>query len=198
MKDGPNNFASLGEFCGTRSRPVHQLSGKSGDISVARWVEHSFRHGKRERHGIESKTTKTKAKKTTARTRSSATKISRKKVAKSKTNARKGINAKRATSPSRKNKARNKTKLVGLDALEAKRARGRSGRQAGDLQGLSRKESADSQSVVDLLEEGNTFEAEAVQGVEDAKRPDVSEVTTRQVPEDDVPGEYLDQDDNVA
>jgi len=70
--------------------------------------------------------------------------------------------------------------------------------QSGDTQGLSDLPDADSESVEELLEEGNTFEAEAVQGVEDAKRPDVSEVTTRQVPEDDVPGEYLDQDDNVA
>jgi hypothetical protein len=37
----------------------------------------------------------------------------------------------------------------------------------------------------------------AVQGVEDAN--DVSEVTTRQVPEDDVPAEYLnDEDKHVA
>jgi len=70
--------------------------------------------------------------------------------------------------------------------------------QSGDTQGLSDLPDADSESVEELLEEGNTFEAEAVQGVEDAKSPDVSEVTTRQVPEDDVPGEYLDQDDNVA
>jgi hypothetical protein len=34
-----------------------------------------------------------------------------------------------------------------------------------------------------------------VQGVEDANDPDVSEVITRQVPEDDVPPEYLDEDD---
>ena len=70
--------------------------------------------------------------------------------------------------------------------------------QSGDTQGLSDLPDADSESVEELLEEGNTFEAEAVQGVEDAKSPDVSEVTTREVPEDDVPGEYLDQDDNVA
>lgn len=70
--------------------------------------------------------------------------------------------------------------------------------QSGDTQQLSDVPDADSESVEELLEEGNTFEAEAVQGVEDAKSPDVSEVTTREVPEDDVPGEYLDQDDNVA
>jgi hypothetical protein len=34
--------------------------------------------------------------------------------------------------------------------------------------------------------------------VENAKDADVSEVTTREVPEDDVPGEYLDEDEHVA
>jgi hypothetical protein len=43
---------------------------------------------------------------------------------------------------------------------------------------------------VELVEEGNAFEAESVEGVEDAKPPDVSEVRTREVPEDDVPAEY--------
>jgi hypothetical protein len=38
------------------------------------------------------------------------------------------------------------------------------------------------------------IEAEAISGVEDAPDPDVAEVHTKQVPEDDVPGEYLDQD----
>ena len=69
-----------------------------------------------------------------------------------------------------------------------------SGRQSGDLQGLSRVEGADSQSVDELLEEGNAFEAAAVQGVEDAEEADESEVHTHEVLEDDVPGEYLDKD----
>ncbi len=66
--------------------------------------------------------------------------------------------------------------------------------QSGDLQQLSNIADADSESVDELMEEGNAFEAEAVQGVEDAKSPDVSEVTTREVPEDDVPPEYLNDD----
>src|SRR5271166_4410735 len=48
----------------------------------------------------------------------------------------------------------------------------RSGGQAGDLQGLSRRESADSESVDELIEEGNAFEADAVIGVEDADGAD--------------------------
>jgi len=67
--------------------------------------------------------------------------------------------------------------------------------QSGDLQQISGAAGADSESVTELLEEGNTFEAEAVEGVQSAKDADVSEVTTRQVPEDDVPQEYLDNDE---
>jgi len=58
---------------------------------------------------------------------------------------------------------------------------------------------ADSESVEELAEEGNAYEADAVTGVEDAKDPDVSEVITREVPEDDVPAEYQrDEDEHVA
>jgi hypothetical protein len=45
-----------------------------------------------------------------------------------------------------------------------------------------------------LLEEGNAFEADAVLGVEDADDAEGKEVRTHEVPEDDVPGEYLDKD----
>jgi len=70
--------------------------------------------------------------------------------------------------------------------------------QSGDIQQLPDVADADSESVVQLLEEGNTFEAAAIEGVENAKDPDVSEVTTHQVPEDDVPEEYLNNDEPVA
>jgi hypothetical protein len=61
------------------------------------------------------------------------------------------------------------------------------------LQGLSRVEAADSESVDELLEEGNAFEADAVSGVEEADSSDEKEVHTHEVPEDDVPDEYLDE-----
>ena len=70
----------------------------------------------------------------------------------------------------------------------------RSGEQSGDLQGLSNVESADSESVDELVEEGNAFEAGVVSGVEEADRRGEKEVRTREVPEDDVPQEYLDED----
>jgi hypothetical protein len=69
--------------------------------------------------------------------------------------------------------------------------RGRwSGELSGDLQGLSNIEDADSESVAELLEEGNAFEADVVKGVEDAPSPDTGPVRTHEVPEDDVPDEY--------
>jgi hypothetical protein len=69
-----------------------------------------------------------------------------------------------------------------------------SGEESGDLQGLSNVETADSESVDELLEEGNAFEAGIISGVEDAGKREGREVRTREVPEDDVPGEYLDED----
>lgn len=71
-----------------------------------------------------------------------------------------------------------------------------SGAEAGsvDLQGLSRREDVDSESVEELVEEGNAFEAGVVVGVEEADDAEEKEVRTREFPEDDVPGEYLDKD----
>ena len=80
------------------------------------------------------------------------------------------------------------TVAFALEGLEA-----RSGEQSGDLQGLSNVEGADSESVDELLEEGNAFEADVVKGVEDAENADAGEVRTHEVPQDDVPGEYLDK-----
>ncbi|HEY3129094.1 MAG TPA: hypothetical protein VGL91_06525 [Acidobacteriota bacterium] len=62
--------------------------------------------------------------------------------------------------------------------------------QSGDIQGLSHVAGVDSESVAELLEEGQAFEAGVVSGVEDAPDADVAEVTTKEVPEDDVPPEY--------
>jgi hypothetical protein len=69
--------------------------------------------------------------------------------------------------------------------------------QSGDIQQISNLPDADSESVEELVAEGNAFEADVIQGVEQGKSPDVSEVTTREVPEDDVPREY-DEDEQVA
>lgn len=66
--------------------------------------------------------------------------------------------------------------------------------QSGDLQGLSNVEGVDSESVDELLEEGNAFEADVVTGVEDAGNAEEKEVHTHEVPEDDVPEEYLEKE----
>ena len=59
--------------------------------------------------------------------------------------------------------------------------------QSGDTKGLSNVAEAGSESVEELIEEGQAFEAEVISGVENAPDPDVDEVHTKQVPEDDVP-----------
>jgi len=68
------------------------------------------------------------------------------------------------------------------------------GAGGGDFGGASVAESVDSESADELLEEGQTFEAGIVSGVENAPDPDQGEVRTREVPQDDVPEEYDDKD----
>ena len=88
---------------------------------------------------------------------------------------------------------RRKSQRVGDVAFPPERRGVRSGEQSGDLQGLSHLEAADSESVDELIEEGNAFEADVVAGVESAGDSE-KEVRTHEVPEDDVPEEYLDKD----
>lgn len=63
-----------------------------------------------------------------------------------------------------------------------------------DFEGVSRSEQADFESVDELVEEGNLAEAGAVAGVQEAEEADEREVHTHELPEDDVPEEYLDKD----
>jgi hypothetical protein len=93
-----------------------------------------------------------------------------------------------------KRRPRGKADSVELVGYQRKGLGSFTGGQSGDIQGISGRAGIDSESVTELLEEGQTFEAEAVSGVENAADPDVSEVVTRQVPEDDVPEEYQDKD----
>jgi hypothetical protein len=68
--------------------------------------------------------------------------------------------------------------------------------QSGDLQGLAEVPKASPESVEELVEEGQSWEAAAVEGVEDAEDADgnPAEVRTHEVPEDDVPEEYTERD----
>jgi hypothetical protein len=75
--------------------------------------------------------------------------------------------------------------------LEPKGLDSKSAGQSGALQGLSDVESASSESVDELLEEGNAFEAEVVKGVEDASDADEGEVRTHQRPQEkDLPEDF--------
>jgi len=99
----------------------------------------------------------------------------------------------RATAKTKKRSskhARGKSQVLETTLPEQARI---SGGQSGDLQGLSNSEGADSESVDELLEEGNPFEAGIVTGVEEADDSE-EEVRTHEVPEDDVPDEYLDNE----
>jgi len=91
-------------------------------------------------------------------------------------------------------RVRGKSQSVDTEAFAPEALRERSGGQSGDLQGLSNIECADSESVTELIEEGNAFEADAVAGVEHAGDTDQKEVRTHEVPQDDVPSEYLDKE----
>jgi hypothetical protein len=119
---------------------------------------------------------------------------------KKKTSSRKKPAAKKKSAakkkPIRRKKSSGRAEQQSTNPIAIRGRRGlgaASGGQSGDTQGLSRKEDVDSESVTELEEEGQYFEAEAVSGVENAKDPDQGEVTTSEVPEDDVPGEYRDR-----
>ena len=119
-------------------------------------------------------------------------KPARKKLTAKKKPAKKKAALKKASARNRQIQWKNQsldTVPVALEELEII-----SGEQSGDLQGLSNIECADSESVDELLEEGNAFEAEVVMGVEDAEDADEVEVRTHEVPQNDVPAEYLDKE----
>ena len=133
------------------------------------------------------KTSKTKAKRKAGGKKA----VPRKKPAKKKAAPKRKPLGKKAAQ--RKKRIRGKSESVDSVVFEPKGLGARSGGQSGDLQGLSGLEGADSESVGELLEEGNAFEAEVVKGVEDAGDADEGEVKTHEVPEDDVPEEYVDE-----
>jgi hypothetical protein len=140
---------------------------------------------------------RTAAKKTvgkkTAKRKASRTKslISKKSATKTRASPKKTPSIKTAGT---RDRAPRTSRISDADALEVQQRRSGSAGQSGDLQGLSEVEGADSESVDELLEEGNAFEADVVSGVERARDSEGSEVHTREVPEDDVPSEYLDEE----
>ena len=115
----------------------------------------------------------------------------KKAVVKTKTGGKKTTGGK--TADAIKKQVRGKSQSVDTAAFALERLGARSGEQSGDLQGLSNVQGADSESVDELLEQGNAFEADVVKGVEDAGEDDEGEVRTHEGPQDDVPGKYLDK-----
>jgi hypothetical protein len=141
------------------------------------------------------KTKKKQTKKIAGKKKAKLTKKVAPKKARAKTKAAAKKTAARKTARAAKKPVRGKSQTVDTVAYAPEGLAARSGGQSGDLQGLSSLEGADSESVDELLEEGNAFEAEAVKGVQDAGDADGSEVHTHEVPQDDVPGEYRDKDE---
>jgi hypothetical protein len=136
------------------------------------------------------------AKRKLARKRETPKKLAKKAAQKKATvkttaGAKKTIGVKTATAY--KKQVRKKSQSVDTVAFPPEGSGARSGRQSGDLQGLSNVQGADSESVDELIEEGNPFEADVVTGVEDAGDADEREVRTHEVPQDGVPEEYLDK-----
>jgi len=121
----------------------------------------------------------------------SKAKVAKKPPAKAKPTKKKPVA--KVSPVAKKRPSRGKRQEIDTVAFEPKGLGARSGGQSGDLQGLTNREGADSESVDELLEEGNAFEAEVVKGVEDAPDADEGEVHTHEVPEDDVPEEYLEE-----
>jgi hypothetical protein len=135
-----------------------------------------------------------RAKKAVGKKRSAATRKVAKKLSKKKSPKKKSASKKATGKATRLTRVPRQSQRADSDISDLQTRRSRSGTQSGDLQGLSRAEAADSESVDELLEEGNAFEAGIVDGVESAGRSEGREVRTREVPEDDVPDEYLDEE----
>src|SRR5882762_6200369 len=158
------------------------------------------------------KKTHTRVKRTAAKNRKPVKQASRKKLAKKKTAPKKKLAAKKSavkkavntttvgrkkagakTASTARKRASARNQNLGTKVFAPEELKSRSAGQSGDLQGLSNVEGADSESVDELVEEGNAFEADVVSGVESAGDADEKEVHTHEVPQDDVPGEYRDK-----
>jgi len=144
-----------------------------------------------------------KKKKAVRKKKSGAAKKQAKKASKLKKMKKTGkisSGGKAARKKSGRKPARRSRQVRGVDEvitgarLEGRRINPISAGASGDDQKLSRIEGVDSESVEELADEGQSYEAAAISGVEDALDPDQSEVTTRERPQDDVPGEYDDRD----
>jgi len=123
---------------------------------------------------------------------------------KSRKTSNKRIAKRKATHRKKAAKARRRQRFVkgqaspgSLVAYEQRGLGARSGGQSGDTQGLSGAQDVNSESVEELMEEGQSFEAEVLNGIERVPDPDKGEIETHEVPEDDVPEEYQKPDSKM-
>jgi hypothetical protein len=92
-------------------------------------------------------------------------------------------------------KSRKRRRISGTEStleIAPVQARGRGPRtagQSGDIQGLRALEESGPESVIELAEEGQDFEAELISGVETVPDADQGEVRSRRFREDNLPPE---------
>ena len=122
-------------------------------------------------------------------------------MVKAKSSAKKAAPKRKAARkrPVRRRPARARQALLGSQSVETLQLKRRAwaaaaGTGGGDFGGVSVVPGADSESADELLEEGQSFEAGVVSGVENAPDADQGEVRTHEVSQDDVPEEYDDKD----
>src|SRR5713101_3102120 len=124
----------------------------------------------------------------------------KKSTAKKKTAAKKKVVRGRKKQSRRPKKSARRKKLgrattIGIGTTPYRKGLGPSaGGQSGDVQGLYESETADSESDSERAEEGQDYETEVLSSVENAPDADRGEVKTHEVPEDDVPPEYLEKE----
>ena len=147
------------------------------------------------------KTTKARAgKKAAAKSKPTAKAKTKKPAAKAKAMVKKAAPMAKAKAAPKKSVRRVAASVqVGNQSVEivqvkSKARVARAGAGGGDFGGASLVADADSQSADELLEEGQTFEAGIVRGVEEADENIEQEVHTHEELQDDVPGEYDDKD----
>jgi hypothetical protein len=119
------------------------------------------------------------AKKAIAPTKTASAETGKKPIAKPSPATKEIATAKPA---SRNPSGRQESSRYGVDEARPKGLGYRSAGLSGEVEGLSNVADADSESVEELIEEGQAFEAEVVSGVEDAPDPDEAEVTTGSCP----------------
>src|ERR1700736_3430905 len=112
------------------------------------------------------------ARKRMARKKAAAKKVAENKPALTKAAVKTNVLGKKKagakTAGAARKRAPGRTQNLDADAFRTQGMRSRSAGQSGDLQGLSNVEGADSESVDELIEEGNAFEADGVAGGGDA------------------------------